>query len=107
MYGHRDIRSRVFLHVLDILNQESIENLKHRLLSEYGGNYICFIKSLLIIRSTEFPKYLNVTYNISGLDILINNAARIYFPDSKEPYKKQARDTITTNYYGNKWVSIL
>ena len=48
-YGHRDIRSRVFLHVLDILNQESIENLKHRLLSEYGGNYNCFILSLLII----------------------------------------------------------
>ena len=43
MYGHRDIRSRVFLHVLDILNQESIENLKHRLLSDYGGNYNCFI----------------------------------------------------------------
>ena len=56
---------------------------------------------------TEFLKYLNVTYNISGLDILINNAARIYFPDSTEPYEKQARDTITTNYYGNKWVSML
>ena len=56
---------------------------------------------------TEFLKYLNVTYNISGLDILINNAARIYFPDSKEPYEKQARDTITTNYYGNKWVGTL
>ena len=33
-----DIRSRAFLHVLDILNQKSIDDLKHRLLSEYGGN---------------------------------------------------------------------
>ena len=42
--------------------------------------------------------------NISGLDVLVNNAARIYFPDSNETYEKQARDTIETNYYGNKWV---
>ena len=61
----------------------------------------------LLLYITEFLKYLDVRYNISGLDILINNAARIYFPDSKEPYEKQARDTITTNYYGNKWVSAL
>ena len=44
---------------------------------------------------------------ILGLDILVNNAARIYFPDSTEPYEIQARNTIETNYYGNKWVGIL
>ena len=69
--------------------------------------HIIIDNHLLLYIPTKFLKYLNVTYNISGLDILINNAARIYFPDSKEPYHKQARDTITTNYYGNKWVSIL
>ena len=41
---------------------------------------------------------------ITGLDVLVNNAARIYFPDSTETYEKQARDTIETNYYGNKLV---
>ena len=39
MYGHKDIRSRVFLHVLDILNQDSIDSLKQRLLENYGGKY--------------------------------------------------------------------
>lgn len=78
MYGFKDIRSRVFLHVLDILDKSSIEGLRDRIVRGYGG-----------------------------LDILINNAARIYFPDSTEPYVKQARETIATNYYGNKWVLIL
>ena len=52
----------------------------------------------------EQYKTWRVCLNISGLDVLVNNAARIYFPDSTETYEKQARDTIETNYYGNKWV---
>ena len=40
IYGHKDIRSRVFLHVLDILDQDSILSLKQRLLENYGGKFV-------------------------------------------------------------------
>ena len=46
MYGHKDIRSRVFLHVLDILNQDSILSLKQRLLENYGGKFNFELKDM-------------------------------------------------------------
>ena len=103
MYGHKDIRSRIFLHVLDILDQNSILSLKQRLLENYGGKFVFLDFEVMILKYLITKEY-KYFFNILGLDILVNNAARIYFPDSSESYEKQARDTIETNYYGNKWV---
>ena len=69
MYGHKDIRSRVFLQVLDILNQDSIQNLKLRLLENYGGihnlqsQYTKCIKVTLISFLQIFIQTMHIEYS--------------------------------------------
>ena len=62
-------------HVLNILERESILNLRDYLTSEFGG-----------------------------LDILVNNAGIAYDATSTEPFGVQAKKTIMTNYHGTKMV---
>ena len=53
IYGHKNIRSRVFLHELDILSQDSIQSLKNRIQENYGGMITSLIKKLRIFVSTN------------------------------------------------------
>lgn len=57
-------------HKLEVTKKESVESLRDHLMENYGG-----------------------------LDILINNAAIIFFPGAPEPYTYQATETLGTDYF--------
>nr|XP_022913893.1 carbonyl reductase [NADPH] 1-like isoform X2 [Onthophagus taurus] len=67
----KDAGFNPLFHQLDVDNQESVNKFRDFIKNEHGG-----------------------------VDLLINNAAIAYNQDSKEPFSKQASDTIKTNYFG-------
>lgn len=67
----QDSGSSPKLHQLDVNDTDSVNALKHSLVSNNGG-----------------------------LDILVNNAAIMYKKDSEVPFSEQAAKTLQTNFWG-------